>query len=499
MLTSMVLSAVLSAAPPAIGGYLVLVEPGKDEAYRPAAEAMAALHNGEVLTCNVDDPAALATLLKSRQPRYVVYVLPPDRIDVQVAHRLLEVATNVDDDPFVDFEYAFITGRDGAAASRFVERIKVAQRREYGRRAGFFGSWEGPITPKIESAGGAAKALKLDLSAHLIGVNDPEEKKAEKAKAAFADFATRDVLLFFSHGYPDQMVSCFKAPDLCDWKVDLNGAVLINCACYNGAPGRWWDINFADGSFVDRGVIDPETSVALAVIDSGVAGYIGGIDPWHGPLANQVFLHVVDSGMSLGGAAKRMYDRLALAFQPRRIQYGPMSDRRFTGEGEGNRLNNGAGMIVYGDPAFAPFKVNAPHLQNLTGQSRNESTWRWTIELRALFDGPMNAADAMLPQARLMNYYSVRSRDVLKELKMEVYDVIPVPQDWVDVESVKVESFTSGGKDVPMGELQWIIEGTPDGKRIQLRLPIDAPIFGSTWQMWMAQHGVKAQIILKRM
>lgn len=499
MIASFVLSALLGAAPPATGGYLVLVEPGDGDAYSPAAHALAALHDGAaVLPCNVDDAVALLKTLKEYQPRYVAFVLPPDRIDVQVAHRLLEVATNVDDDPFVDYEYAFITGRDGAAASAFVERIQAAPQREYGRRAGFFGSWEGPVVPRVEG-GGAAKALKLDMAAHLIGVKDGDEQRAEKAKAAFADFATRDVLLFFSHGYPDQMVACFKAPDLRDWKVDLHGAILINCACYNGAPGRWWELNFADGSYVDRSVIDPEKSVALAVIDSGAAGYIGGIDPWHGPLANQVFLLVTDNGMSLGGASKRMYDRLALAFQPHRTQYVPMSDRRFTGEGEGNRLNNGAGMIVYGDPAFAPFEANAPRLFGVSTGRANLSTLNCSIQMQPLFDGVMNAADAMLPQARLMDYYSVRTSDVLKELKMEVYDVMALPEDWMGVEHVEVTSVKAGGKDVPTGTCQWLIEDTPDGKRLQLRLPIDAPMFGSTWQIWIAQHGLEAQVIAHKL
>jgi len=495
MIVSTILIAALSMAPPTTGGYLVLVEPGKDDAFLPAANAMAALHEGAVVQrCNVDDAAVLLETLKEYQPRYVAFVLPPDRIDVQVAHRILEVATNVDEDPFIDFEYAFITGRDGAAASAFVERIKAAPQREYGLRAGFFGSWEGPVAPKIDDSGGAAKALGLDMSAHLIGVKDTDELRAEKAKAAFADFATRDVLLFFSHGYPDQMVACFKAPDLREWKVDFAGAILINCACYNGAPGRWWEINFADGSYIDRGVIEPDKSIALAVIDSGVAAYFGGIDPWHGPLANQVFLLVADDGMRLGEAAKRMADRLALAFQRERLHHEPMSERHFTGEGRNNRLSNGAGMILYGDPAFAPFKEKAAHLLTTRIEPVDESTLRCTIEMKPLFTGSMNAADAMLPQARLMDYYSVKTADFLAELKMEVHRVITLPEGWSDVESVKVQSLTSGQRDLPQGECQWAVEQTLDGRLLHVRLPIDAPMFGSNWQMWIAQHGLEATV-----
>lgn len=499
MIAALVLSAVLGMMPPATGGYLVLVEPGEGDAYLPAANAMAALHDGAVVQqCDVDDSAALLETLKEYQPRYVAFVLPPDRIDVQVAHRILELATKIDDDPFVDFEYAFVTGRDGAAASAFVDRIKAAEQREYGRRAGFFGSWEGSVVPKIEGNGGAAKALGLDMATHLLGLKESDEARAGKAKAAFADFATRDVLLFFSHGYPDQMVACFKPPDLRDWKVDLNGAILINCACYNGAPGRWWEINFADGSYVDRGVVDPQKSIALAVLDSGVAGYFGGIDPWHGPLANQVFLLVTDDGMRLGEAAKRMYDRLALAFEPDGIHYEPMSERRFTGEGRNNRLSNGAGMIVYGDPAFAPFKDKAAHLLTTASLEVGDSTMSCAITMKPLFSGTMNAADAMLPQARLMDYYSVKTAEFITELKMEVHRTFALPENWQGVESVEVESLASGGRDLPGGECQWAIEQTPEGSLLHVRVPIDAPMFKSNWQVWIAQHGLEAKLKVQR-
>ena len=56
---------------------------------------------------------------------------------------------------------------------------------------------------------------------------------------------------------------------------------------------------------------------------------VGGIDPWHGPLNNQVFQYVVDDGMRLGEATKMMADRLALAFAPERIHDPATAGVRF--------------------------------------------------------------------------------------------------------------------------------------------------------------------------
>ncbi len=494
MFTCLVLKAVLAATDPA---YLVLVERGGDGAYLPAAGALAAQHGGRVVEFDSDDSGALLTLLREHSPRYVAFVLPPQRIDVQLAHRFLEVSTQVDEDPFVDFEYGFITGRDGEAALRFVERIIAAWKREYGLRCGFFGSWEGPVVPTIKGSGGAARALGLDISAHLLGVKESDEVRAEKARAAMADFAGRDVLLFFSHGYPDRMVACFDAANLRDWNVDLGGAILFNCSCYNGAPGRWWEIG-PGGAYLDRGLTRAEDSVALAIIDAGVAGYFAGIDPWHGPLANQVFLLAVDDGLSLGGAAKRMYDRLALAFLPERVHYEPMSERRFAGEGRGNRLGNGAGMIYYGDPALAPFSRKAAKLLSAGTEVIDEHSLRCTIDMKPMLEGAMNAADGMLPQARLMDYYSVRTSDLLAELKMEVHRVVPLPEGWTVVSGASVESLVSGGRDVPAGEVEWAIEQTHDGPMLHLRVPIDARMFGTTWQMIIAQRGLTARVRITR-
>lgn len=494
MLTCLMLSAVIAAADPA---YLVLVEPGEEGAYLPAANALARHHDGRVIEFDADDAGALLTLLREHRPRHVAFVLPPQRIDVQLAHHILEVSTQVDDDPFVDFEYGFITGRDGEAALKFVERIIAAWKREYGLRCGFFGSWEGPLVPTIRGSGGAARALGLDISAHLLGVRESDEVRADKARAAMADFAGLDLLLFFSHGYPDRMVACFDAPSLREWKVDFGGSILFNCSCYNGAPGRWWEIG-PGGAYVDRGLTGAEDSVALAIIDAGVAGFFGGIDPWHGPLTNQVFLLAVDDGLSLGGAAKRMFDRLALAFLPERIHYAPMDERRFTGEGRGNRLGNGAGMIFYGDPALAPFSRSAAKLLSAKTEAIDDAALLCTIEMKPLLQGAMNAADGMLPQARLMDYYSVRTADVLKELKMEVHRVIPLPEGWTGVAAASVESFVSGEQAVPAGEAQWAVEQTHDGPMLHLRVPIDARMFGTMSQMMIAQRGLTASVRITR-
>jgi len=466
--------------------YLVLVE---GPAYMPAAKAMAALHDGRVE--GFGSVETLLPRLRARPPRFVVYVLPPARIDVDLSHALLTLATRVDDDPFIDFEYGFVTGRDGAAALRFVQRIKAARGHVYTRRGAMFGTWEGQRMPPAGPLP-ALETLGCEFDVQLVHTHAPRGKQEAAAERALRSFAGRDMLLFFSHGYPDRMAGCFTAPQLREWKIELPHAVLFNCACYNGAPGRWFAPG-AGGKFVGKGSVSTEDSVALQLLDSGLAAFIGGVDPWHGPLNNQVFQYVVDDGMRLGEATKMMADRLALAFAPERIHYPATAGVRMTGEGRANRLRNGAGMILYGDPAFAPFAKDAP--RRMRARLGKGEQFELVITMAPLLNAVPGNIDFMLPQARLMDYYSVRTHDVMKELKMEVYRVVDLPQRLAKAPVLTVKKASARGIPVQTGTVQTLLEETPSGQRLHVRVPIDTKLFPPQPLIGMARLGLRIELV----
>jgi hypothetical protein len=474
------------------GPYLVLVDPGKDNGFLPAAEAMAALHGAALKRF---DPRKLDDLLlelRKSAPRFVVVVVPPEKIDVDLAHEILMLATRVDDDPFVDFEYGFITGRDGAAALRFVKRIEAAWNHDFGKRAVIFGSWEGPVLP-VGQPLSALEGLGLSGKDYYVRTRDAEEARRKTAREALRNCKGSDALLFFSHGYPDEMAFCFRTRDLREWKPDLSPAILFNCACYNGAPGRW----YAPGAkgVEDRGLVARDDSVALALLDSGIAGYYAGIDPWHGPLTMQVFVHVTDDGMRLGEAAKRMFDRLALDFLPGRIRYEPTlkNQKRFVGEGSVNRRHNGAGMIFYGDPALAPFAKTAKHLMCAEVTSVGTDQLRVKLTVQPQVKG-QPGADFMLPMNRLTDYYSVKTENIEKELALEVYRVVPLPPGFKGTPSLRVASARSGDKDVPTGPLQLVVEDTPQGKLLHIRVPLQVRVLDTLQLLRIITKGITIEL-----
>ncbi len=107
--------------------YLVLVADGSGELYQKAAEVVASLH--PKATVRTFDPARLEDLLPDLQkapPRYVCLVVPREVIDVRFARRLFLLSTRVDEDPFPDFAYGFVTGEDGGGAFAFARAIQKA-------------------------------------------------------------------------------------------------------------------------------------------------------------------------------------------------------------------------------------------------------------------------------------------------------------------------------------------------------------------------------------
>jgi hypothetical protein len=472
------------------GSYRVYLERAADPAYRPAAERLAALHGAEVVTFEPADLAALGAALKAAPVRHAAFVVRPATIDAQWAQDLLLRLTEVDDDPFLDVGYAFITGRDGAAAERFVGRIEEAGKRPFGDRAALFGTWEGPVLPPAQPLSALA-ALGLRGEERFVLSRSAKEERSAATRAALTAMAEADLLLFFSHGEPDRMEGCYSARDLAAWQVRFAPSLLIQCACWNGSTGRWWMDQGAGP--VERPAPAAEDSVALAVLDTGVAGYVAGVDPWHGPLAMRCTARLLDRGLSLGEMVADNAARLALEFAPGRIDLPPVAQRAPRQEGVANRRQNAMALIVFGDPAWAPFGGRAPRRQRASVGVADGVT-SISIDLAPLVQG-LPGQDFMLPSGALGDYFSVRSAAWAKEAALELVDVVPWPAG-TPAPRLRVTEAKLGtaGQAIPTGPPQALLESTPDGPRLHVRVPLTVPSIGSPWPMALAAQGATIRL-----
>lgn len=473
--------------------YVVLLEKGADPEFRSAAERLAALHQAPVALFDAAALDALQAQLRALQPQYAAFVMAPHSLDAQFSQDLMEHLVALDDDPFLDVRYAFITGRDGAAADRFVQAIDAARRRQRTGKAAMFGSWEGRALPP-KSALSALTAQGFAAHADFVLVSDPPEQRTKRTREVLGNSGDLDLLLLFSHGYPDRMEMCFSGRQLREWAIRLPPSVVINCACWNGCPGRWWSPG--PNGFTEHAPPPIDESVALAMLDTGIAGYIAGIDPWHGPLANQVTMHLTDAGNSLGGASKSMIDRLALDFAPEPLRLGKVADRSLAGEGRESRRRNAAGMIVFGDPAWAPFASGAPKLLQASVTPATATTpLRATLASAPLVKGAPGD-DFMLAHARLLDYHSPRSANVLQELTLEVVQVIDWPEPLPAQPAWRVVEATSGGATIGTRTPQCAIERDASARRLHLRVPLEVRAYGTAQSFTPIIQGVRVVLEL---
>jgi hypothetical protein len=243
-------------------------------------------------------------------------------------------------------------------------------------------------------------------------------------------------------------------------------------------------------------VVARDESVALALLDSGIAGYFAGVGTWHGPLNSQVFYYVADDGMRLGEAANAMFNRLALEYLPERIHFEPTLKQKFDGKDAWvqNQRHNGAAMILYGDPALAPFAKRAKHLFSARADSIDKDRLSVKIEVRPLVDGRPGEDFAVLPVNRLYDYYSLRSDPEKSPPQLELYRVVPLPARYKDVPALRVVSAKSGDKDIVTGKLQLAVENTPDGKLLHVRVPLQISLLENLRLMVLATQGLTVEL-----
>jgi len=484
------LAALLSLTSVASGdSYLVLLDRAADPSFRAAAEVLAARHRAAIEPFGAEDLESVTSVVRAAAPRHLAIVVDPRTLDLDFAQRMLVALKDVDDDPFVDVAFAYVTGRDGAAAERLARKPDALRARAT-RRAHLFGSWEGPVLPPSAPLT-ALKALGFTGGSSFVLAADEAPKRTAAARAALAEMRGADALLFFSHGYPDRMEHCLAAGDLAEASTQLDAGVLINCACWNGVTGRWW-MEGPQGA-VEQAPVAAGNSIALALLDADIGAYVAGLDPWHGPLAMRYAFHLADEGCTIAEAAKETFDRLVLDFAPQPLVLEAPADRSARREGVANRRRNAASIVVFGDPAWAPLERGATHrisARRVTPAAGGQSI---RLSVLPLIKGGAPGVDFMVPQGRLIDYHSVRTEDWAAETRLEIYRSIPWDASW-GVPELTVRSARVGSRDLQLGAIQVLLEQSPLGDRLHVRVPIDERAFGSNVVLEMVQSGAQVEL-----
>src|SRR5688572_5712169 len=124
----MLVVALVSASVASARDYVIVELVGASDGYYAAAKRLVELRDGEIVSADVKDLSPLLKTLQQQRPRYVAVVVRPEQFDINLARSFLKLATQVDEDPFVDFSYGFITGDTPEVATALAERASQIEK-----------------------------------------------------------------------------------------------------------------------------------------------------------------------------------------------------------------------------------------------------------------------------------------------------------------------------------------------------------------------------------
>jgi hypothetical protein len=467
------------------GPYLILATAEAERDYAEAIAAARKLHpEAEYAKFEAGDLATAKEALAAAKPRYALLFMKPSELDVNFAWSWLALSAEVDDDPFVDVRTGFITGRDGAAAKRFVERIAAATRGEI-KVPGKLIDNLGPNTIAKGDAfylsRGAMMAPVFDERVALATISHGAGGYRDDKTNAMADAG---ILHFGGHGYPDCIVDGLKAGQVS--RLELSPCVTFSGACYTGVTHRWFDRDSQGAGVAEKTAKEGE-SFCLNLLDNQSLGYLAALHPDHGIPVYQEMEHLAYTGGSLGDAIKHTHDGVILAREggpsPAPLAAGqPWPDWSMSEV----MLHGTAARVLFGDPALiVGEKFTAPPFAIETEPNPDRILQVTSLQVVATRNN-----------SRLMSTYTDTYHSDLASDKMLFNDcarlVIDAPDYWDTVRDVRVISVTAGGEKIPHRLVAYGLEKDGDARRLHVQIDVAA-----TGYMQSAFRSKKGTVVLE--
>jgi hypothetical protein len=390
---------VLDEVPPNDSGYLVVLAGLKSQnpehrGFHEVARRAARFHQAETFEwdgCHFGD---LEQLLREGRPRFVLFVVPPELLDVNLHRRILLLAPGLDGDPFADFAFGYLTAKDGAALEALWARTEALH--QHGLRSRIW--QETAVTSQRKSftvPGGIpeqAKATGFQGEHHYFAEIGSDPAVTEFARERLKKLEDASVICLTGNGDP-QGIWLFNGQRNLDrskhWPFDpakvgqdpdgkmprltaaafrtlrLQSPVIWSGTCHSGATSRVFvegDIvsTFGRSETVPLYIMKPDESLALALLDAGAAALLVPIAANHGMSVSKEASFALSHGASLGEAVKSTWDDVFLQCGGSLKLSFEVPDKLPRRSGEHVMQGGGANRILIGDPALRPFKAT-PH------------------------------------------------------------------------------------------------------------------------------------------
>jgi hypothetical protein len=282
--------------------------------------------------------------LRRLAPGAVAVVVRPETLDVHFHFDLLERASRLDDDPFVDFAFGYFTGATPEEAVAFA-RGTAPTPGEHARSVLEFGpsTPARPLTVSVRHPW--AKGFTTRRLAHAEGATD--------VATLLAPTRGVGVLSAWGHGEPEGVSGGLQGAHVRAAGLDLAGTLYFSGPCFCGVTDGWWRPR---GFVAVRRRVAPGDSLLLALLGARATAVFAGLDPDRGETNHHELEHLLVTGAPLGAASKATYDQAVLAYRrpefrlPRhaatRPAYRDIHDQM---------ISSSAGRALFGDPTYAPF------------------------------------------------------------------------------------------------------------------------------------------------
>lgn len=382
-------------------GYLV-VTVGLDSTspehkiYQDVANEVQEFHNGNQVTFDGVNFEELKKHIGKYQPANVLFVIPPQLLDVNFQRRVFKMAPTFDQDLQADFAWGYLTARSGDALKKFWQRIQNLHEHGLPNKTWLEASVAGNIESTIYTHNAlppAAVASGFKGKEIYFGVveQDPDVLKFVDEHIKMMEQAS--VIVMYGNGDPHG-IWLFDGQRNMDpdkhWDFDaskvghdpenemvrikadrfrnlkLNSPIIWSGPCHSGACYRVYvegDIvsTFGKSDQVELFEMDLDDSLALALIDAGAGSLIVPIASNHGFSNSLETQFALNYGTTLGESIKSTYDDV---YQ----QAGGVPALLIVEPGDSKDLSEpimqgtGPNRLLIGDPALSLFKpTTIPH------------------------------------------------------------------------------------------------------------------------------------------
>lgn len=443
------------------------------EAIRLAHELHPSAMEGLLAT---EDLAPTRSLLSTRQPCYVLVFLLPGELDVNFAWRWMELATEVDDDPFVDVRAGFITGESPEAVTDFLRRIREAVQGRL-KLPGAFVDNLGPNPMARESAfSKAPQNPMIPVLGQRLGITTISHGTQGFTGERLDSMANAGLVHFGGHGYPDRIEEGLLGRHVRD--LELAPCVVFNGACYTGVTGRWYEVS---SGTVEERQVESDESFCLAILSSNVITYLAALHADHGIPVYQEMEYIATTGASLGDLIKHTHDGVVMGAGGE-LPHLPELD-------EGTKLadwtpadfmlRGTAARVLFGDPALIvtdaftdpPFDITLDHADD------------GSLAVRA------SLRNAALRSTFTDTYYSDMS--ATDQFNDRALIVCELPEEWETVGSVGVVRVQAGGEALRHRLIGFAVEQDRGVRRLYVQVDL-----ASTGYMQSEFRRVGAQVEL---